>query len=226
MLASSHACGLSATIPGAKAIHIVMTFSKLLFAEQKFIYLPKIMNMSRCKYLLLLLLVLVSFSCRNRSPRDKANLYADSVIALQSDMIMQMDSFIQSSYYDDYEVSDFYLKAVNKNKESISKLGKLKYFRDNSDLYYASYNFYMTVDDVLKNEGPKVLNLKQKMNISFSQDLQDELNAVLLESAGKVTGSQLYFDSVLTVFLGEYGYDVEMDTNTVSSFGKDTLKNK
>jgi len=141
-------------------------------------------------------------------------------------MIMQMDSFIQSSYYDDYEVNDFYLKAVNKNKESISKLGKLKYFMDNSDLYNASYSFYMTVDDVLKNEGPKALNLKQEMDNSFSQDLQDELDAVLLESARKVTKSQLCFDSVLTVFLGKYGYDVEMDTNTVSLFGKDTLKNK
>ena len=182
--------------------------------------------MFRCKYLLLLLFLAVSFSCSNKSSRDKADLYADSVITLQSEVIMQMDSFMQSSYYDDYEVGDFYLKAVNKNKENIAKLAKFKYFRNNRDLYNASHNFYMTVDDVLKKEGPKVLNLKQEMDIAFSQDLQDELDAVLLQSARKITGSQLYFDSVLTVFLGKYGYDVEMDTATVSLFEKDTLKNK
>ena len=184
------------------------------------------MNMFRYKFFIFLLLILLSFSCKKKITRENANLYADTLITLQSQVISQMDTLFQASYFDDFEIGDFYLKAINKNKYCITKLNEIKYFSDNRDLYNASHAFYMTVDGILKNEGSKLLNIKQKMNIAQSQDLRDELDAVLLQSARKITESQLYFDSVLTVFLGEYGYDVEMDTNTVSHFRKDSLKNK
>ncbi len=183
------------------------------------------MTMLRYQFFVFLLLCSFSFSCKNKTQSETASQYADSIILLQSKMMKQMDTLFQASFFDDFVLGDFYVKAVNKNKECNSKLDKIKYFHDNKELYNASQSFFMTVDHVLKNEAPKLLKLKQKMTIEKSPILQDELDAVLLQSTRKITESQLHFDSVLTVFLGEYGCDVEMDTNAVSHFKKESLKN-
>lgn len=184
------------------------------------------MTMLRYQFFVFLLLCTFSFSCKNKIPAETANQYADSIILLQSKMIKQMDTLFQASFFDDFEMGDSYVKAVNKNKECITKLNEIKYFHDNKDLYNASHSFFMTVDNVLKNEAPKLLKLKQKMIIEKSPILQHELDSVLLQSARKITESQIHFDSVLTVFLGEYGCDIEMDTNAVSHYKKESLKHK
>jgi len=182
--------------------------------------------MLRYQFFVFLLLCTFSFSCKNKIPGETANQYADSIILLQSKMMKQMDTLFQASFFDDFVMGDFYVKAVDKNKECIAKLDEIKYFHENKELYNASHSFFMTVDNVLKNEAPKLLNLKQKMSIEKSPILQDELDAILLKSARKITESQLHFDSVLTVFLGENGCDVEMDTNTISHYKKESLKPK
>lgn len=151
-------------------------------------------------------------------------MYADALIENQSEMIMQLDSFLQSSYYENYDINQYYLKAVRKNKECLMRLDSLNGFKNNGELYKASRRFFIAVEDVLKNEGKEILTIQEKQTFQYSLDLQDKLDIMLKESVRKITLKQLEFDSVLTVFLDQYGYDVEMDTSTVAMEHPDSLK--
>ena len=168
--------------------------------------------------MLIMAFLLLLNSCYQKKEKNGADIYADSVINMQSRTILQLDTFFQSLYFYDYDVNYFYQKAIQQNEKNIKNLEALGAFKNNSHLYTASFNIYNTIREILKEEGPQLLSLHQSVQGDFNSDYQEQMEKLLKQSVGFVTLRQLEFDSVLTTFLDEYGFDVEMDTNFIAPF--------
>lgn len=180
------------------------------------------------KQILILFLSIFFFStaCYRKEKKIGADVYADTLIGMQSSMIVQLDSFFQSLYYPGYDAAGYYWKAVKKNSECMDFIQGIGDYKEDERLYSASMDFYNTLDHILAHQGKKLLEVYEIKDAYGNYEWKNNIDTLLRQSVFRVTEKQLAFDSVLTVFLDDYGFDVEMDTNSIPSFVKETETNE
>ncbi|MEG2071178.1 MAG: hypothetical protein RR034_07380, partial [Bacteroidales bacterium] len=158
-------------------------------------------------------LILVN-ACRQTKTKG-AEVYANRHLALQSEVVLQVDSFFQAVNYKPFDAALFYQSAVLKNEEKKMELNKLGAFKGDKTLQLSSLSLLNTIDSVLKNDGQQLLLLDQEVSQNYSQKGLDRIDHLLVSSFIKISNAQIIFDSVLTKFMGKYGYEIEMDTSTI-----------
>lgn len=172
--------------------------------------------MNLLKYLPLLIIPVLLVNCRNGISGKGADLYADSILEMQTKSIVQLDSFFQSLYYPEYPVDEFYRKALQSNSDFNSGMEDVNIFKQNAGLYQAGKNTCSTIDRILKTEGTGLLALYPLTYSAGGSIYQHRMDSIIKASIAQVTQQQIVFDSVLTAFLNEYGFDVIKDTTFIT----------
>lgn len=175
----------------------------------------EIFNMKKNIIILLVLSALIMPSCIKKGKEKEVKIYTDSIVSMQNQSIARLDTFFQSLYFKDYDIPHYYQKAIEINNQNIKYLKELGPYKNNPLLYDAAYQVNVTIDQVLKNEGEQLLALYDSVNEKKKLKYQQEIDTLLRQSIAALTEQQILFDSVLTVFLGNYGFHIEMDTTAI-----------
>lgn len=171
--------------------------------------------MSKQSYLLFLIIPLLS-SCIRSGNKIGADDYTDSVLFYNNQLLCQIDTFFQSLYYPDYDAVEYYWKTVKQVQISREKLTRLGDFKSDEQLYNEGLNFYNTMDNLLAEEGKKLLELHEFRNTYSNLMWRKEMDSLIRISYQIVNNGQHSFDETLTNFLNQHGFDVIMDTGMIS----------
>lgn len=162
-------------------------------------------------------------SCMKWEKRIGADHYADSIINYQNQTLTQIDTFFQSLFYPDYDAVDYYWKAINQLKMSHYQLTEIGEFKSDDLLYNGSLDYFHLIDDLLSVEGKKLLELHEIRDTYGNTQWRKEIDSLLRSSFHILNSGRQTFDSTLTIFLDNHGFDVVVDTSLVSKSNFDQI---
>ena len=166
---------------------------------------------------ILILSILFSLSsCRNKKI-DGADTYCDSIIALQNNVLFQVDSFFQSTRYVKYDTRAFYDKAVSVNDNTILKIKELGGYNGEDMLNVASLQMLSTIGKMLAQQGKEIVHLDSLLLQNYDHKFVVELDSLETEAITIVQRGQSAFDSCQVQFLENFGFDVIFDDVEIDS---------
>lgn len=163
-------------------------------------------------FLILLIISTLATACSSSNQTLEADAYCDSVITIQDEVIVQLDSFFQSLRFRQFDTEEFYEKAVAATNRNILILKKLGAYDEDFSLNYGSLSVLNEVDNILQHEGKKMVELDQQLLQNYDPKLVSELEELEYSAILRIQAQQMAFDSIQVDFLESYGFDLEVDT--------------
>jgi len=175
------------------------------------------MNLKSYIYILLCCGILGSLtSCRNKKI-DGADSYCDTVVALQNSVLLQVDSFFQSTRYIKYDTRLFFDKAVVANNSTILKIKEIGGYNGEETLNIASLQMLAEIQRILEIEGSEIVRLDSLLLQNYDRRYVIELDSLETVAISKIQKQQSAFDSCQVQFLENFGFDVIFDDVTIDS---------
>lgn len=147
-------------------------------------------------------------SCQ-REKISGADVYCDSVVCLQNEVVLQMDSFFQSMHYVKYDTPLFYDKAWTKNEQTILALKKLGGYKGNTSLQNASLQVLAVVQHILETDAVQMVKLDSLLLKNYDKSKVDVLDSLQNEAIIWLSRAVEDFDACQMTFLNDFGFDVE-----------------
>lgn len=163
-----------------------------------------------------LALALAFGSCKNKKI-DGADEYCDSVVRLQNEVLVQVDSFFQSTRYVKYNTADFFRKAVEITSRNLLTIKQLGAYENDPTLWVSSQQLLQTIDEMLATEGREIVRLDSVLLQNYDGSRVLELDGIENDAILKIQRAQQLFDSCQVLFLENAGFDVVFDDVEIDS---------